>query len=268
MRPSRAGPGRSPRTVVSVTRNRARTLLTRYAVAWLYLGGFAVAGLADAALDGPQRHAVLWWASTDVVNLHHDPAGSLIVSAFITDASWIAWLPLIALALFGANAVLGNWRTAVVCAAGQVLGTLVSEGIVDYRLNHGLLPAADERILDVGPSYVVVSAITVALLYGSRWARVAAAADLAILVFVGRIFSGLSTLQVAAVGHTTAIAVAAVLSSLLLRQQRRRQQPPGRPGQPGTAAQPSSPRSQDSATRPAASGFLDSACVSPSSTTT
>jgi len=239
-----------------VTRSRARALLTRYAVAWLYLGGFALAGLADTALDGPHRHAVLWWASTDVVNLHRDPVGSLVASAFITDASWIAWLPLIALALFGANAALGNWRTAVVCAAGQVIGTLVSEGIVDYRLAHGLLPAADERILDVGPSYVVVSAITVALLYGSWWARVAAAADLAILIFIGRIFSGLSTLQ-----------VAAVLGSLLLWQQRRRP-PPGRPGEPGPAAQPSSSRSQDSATRPTAPGFFDSACVSPSSTTT
>jgi hypothetical protein len=249
--------------VVSVTRSRARALLTRYAVAWTYLAGFALAGLADTALDGRQQHAVLWWASTDVVNLHHDPVGSLVASAFITNASWIAWLPLIALALFGANAVLGNWRTALVCAAGQVLGTLVSEGIVDYRLNHGLLPAADHRILDVGPSYVVVSAITVALLYGSRWARLAAAADLAILVFIGRIFSGLSTLQVAAVGHTTAIAVSAVLGSLLLWQKRRQ-----RPGKRGPGAQPSSSRSQDSAAKPAAPGFLDSACVSLSSTTT
>ena len=249
--------------MVSVTTDRARSLLTRYAVAWLYLGGFALAGLADTALDGPQRRSVLWWASTDVVNLHHDPVGSMVASAFITEASWIAWLPLIALALFGANAALGNWRTAVVCAAGQVLGTLVSEGIVDYRLDHGLLPATDDRILDVGPSYVVVSAITVALLYGSWWARLAAAADLAILVFIGRIFSGLSTLQVAAVGHATAIAVAAVLGSLLLWQQRR--QPPG---QRGRRAQPSSSPSQDSAARPAAPGFLDSACVSLSSTTT
>jgi hypothetical protein len=249
--------------VVGVTRNRARARLTRYAGAWLYLGGFALAGLAGTALDGPQRHAVLWWASTDVINLHHDPVGSLVASAFVTDASWIAWLPLIALALFGANAVLGNWRTAVVCAAGQVLGTLVSEGIVDYRLDHGLLPAADDRILDVGPSYVVVAAITVALLYGSRWARVAATADLAILVFIGRIFSGLSTLQVAAVGHTTAIAVSAVLGSLLVWQKRRHP-----PGKRGPHTQPSSSRSQDSATRPAAPGFPDSACVSLSSTTT
>lgn len=39
-----------------------------------------------------------------------------------------------------AGEVLGNWRTAVVCAAGHVVGTLVSEGIVGYRVSHGALP--------------------------------------------------------------------------------------------------------------------------------
>jgi len=207
--------------VVRVTGSRGRTLLIRYAASWLYLGGFIVAGLAYQALPGRAQHAVLWWASTDVVNLRHDPAGCLVASAFVTGGSWLAWPALIALALFGANQVLGNWRTAAVCVAGQVAGTLVSEGIVDYRVQHGLLPAAGARILDVGPSYVVVSAATVALLYGSWRARVAAAADSVILVFAGRIFSGLSTLQVAAVGHATAIVVAGVLGSVLVWRQRR-----------------------------------------------
>ena len=142
------------------------------------------------------------------------------LSAFVTDDNWYAWPLLIALALFGANRVLGNWRTAVVCATGHVLGTLVSEGIVAYRVQHGLLPASGNRILDVGPSYVVVAAIMVALLYGSRRARVAAAADLAILVFIGQIFAGLSTLQVAAVGHATALVVGAAGGGLLLWQRR------------------------------------------------
>lgn len=96
-----------------------------------------------------------------------------------------------------------------------MIGTLVSEGILGYRVAHGLLPGADRHIIDVGPSYVVVSAITVAILYGSWLARAAAAADLAILVFVGQIFSGLSGLEVAPVGHLTAIVVAAVLGSFL-----------------------------------------------------
>lgn len=208
---------------------RARALFTRYAIAWVYLGCFLLAGLVYAALPGPGRHAVLWWASTDVVNLHHHPAGCLLLSAFVTSDNWYAWPLLIALALFGANRALGNWRTAVVLVTGHVLGTLVSEGIVAYRVRHGLLPVSDNRILDVGPSYVVVAAIMVALLYGSWWARVAAAADLAILVFAGHIFAGLSTLQVAAVGHATALLAGAVAGGLLAWQRRRtpRVQPAG-----------------------------------------
>jgi hypothetical protein len=220
-----------------VTGTGVRALLARYAVAWLYLGGFLLTGLVYLALPGPDRHAMLWWASTDVVNLHHHPVGCLVLSAFVTDDNWYAWPLLIALALFGANQALGNWRTAAVCAAGHVLGTLVSEGIVAYRVQHGLLPASDNRILDVGPSYVVVAAIMVALLYGSWWARVAAAADLAILVFIGQIFAGLSTLQVAAVGHATALVVGAAGGGLLLWQRRR------------TAADPAS--------RPAAAGLAE-----------
>ena len=98
-------------------------------------------------------------------NLSHHPLGSLVASAFVTQTSAWAWPVLIALAMFGANRVLGNWRTALVCAAGRDRHA-VSEAIVGYRVDRGLLPAADRYLIDVGPSYVVVSAIVVALLYG------------------------------------------------------------------------------------------------------
>ena len=199
--------------------------MARYAVAWLYLVGFVIAEVVYAALSPHDQSAVLQWASTNVVNLHHDPVGSLAASMFIPAARVTSWPALIALALFGANRVLGNWRTAVVCAAGHVIGTLVSEGIVDDRVTHGLLPASDTRILDVGPSYIVVSAIAVAVLYGSWPARMAATLDLAALVFVGHIFSGLSTLDVAAVGHTAAITTAVLLGGLLAWQVRRSRPP-------------------------------------------
>ena len=201
------------------------TLLGRYAVAWAYLAGFVIAELIHAALPSRDQAAVLRWASTDVVNLHHDPVGSLAASAFIPAAFATSWPLLIALALFSANRALGNWRTAVVCGAGHVLGTLVSEGIVDYRVTHGALPASATRILDVGPSYVVVAAIAVAVLYGSWPARVAAALDFVLLVVVGNIFGGLTELDVAAVGHVTAIMVAVTAGSLLAWQRRRSSQP-------------------------------------------
>jgi hypothetical protein len=203
----------------------ARVVVARYAVAWAYLAGFVLAEIIYTILPTHDQFLVLHWASTDVVNLHQHPIGSLVVSAFIAQGFPLAWPALIALALFGANRVLGNWRTAVLC--GHVVGTLVSEGIVAYRTAHGLLPEAANRILDVGPSYVVVSAITVAVLFGSWPARAAAVADLALLVFVGDLFGGLSTLQVAAVGHATAIAVSVPLGTLLARQARQRRPPPG-----------------------------------------
>jgi hypothetical protein len=213
-----------------------RTIFTTYAVAWLYLVGFVVTEMIYAALSPHDQAAVIGWASTNVHNLRHHPIGSLVASAFVTQTFATAWPALIALAMFGANRVLGNWRTALVCAAGQVTGTLVSEGIVGYRVSHGLLPPSDRYIIDVGPSYVVVSAIVVALLYGSFLARAAAALDLALLVFVGNIFGGLGHLYVTAVGHVTAMAAAAVGGSLLVWQLRRRQPGPLREDPAGAPA--------------------------------
>jgi hypothetical protein len=175
-----------------VRRTIPRAVFTRYAVAWVYLAGFSAAQVTYLLLSPHDQSAVIGWASTNVHNLSRDPVGSLVASAFVAQASPAAWPALIALAMFGACRALGNWRTAVVCAAGHVIGTLVSEGIVGYRVSRGLLPAADRYIVDVGPSYIVVSAAVVALLYGTWLARGAAALDLFVLIVPGDIFGGLS----------------------------------------------------------------------------
>jgi hypothetical protein len=201
-----------------------RAILARYAVAWGYLALFLAAGLISSLLSPHDQAALVRWASTSVYNLRHDPAGSLAVSGFVTQGFLAAWPVLIALAMFGANRVLGNWRTVAVCAAGQVIGTLVSEGIVAYRVSEGLLPGSYRHLIDVGPSYVVVAAIAVAAAYGCWPARAAAALDLALLVGVGNIFGGLSTLNVTAVGHATALAVGATGGSVLAWERRRRRE--------------------------------------------
>jgi hypothetical protein len=198
-----------------------RSVFTRYAVSWFYLAAVCAAEIAYALLSPSDRSAVLRWASTSVHNLEHDPVGCLVASAFFTTGYLLAWPALIALALFGANHALGNWRTAVTCAAGHLIGTLVSEAIVAYRVSHGALPPADRYLTDVGMSYVVVSAIAVALLYGGWLARAAAALDLVLLIVVGHIFAGLSDLAVSAVGHVVALLTGAVIGSLLIWQRRR-----------------------------------------------
>jgi hypothetical protein len=86
-----------------------------------------------------------------VSNLEHEPIGPLVVSAFIGPGNYLVWPVLIAVAMFGANRALGNARTALICVAGHVIGTLVSEGIVAYRVDAGQLPVADRYLTDVGP---------------------------------------------------------------------------------------------------------------------
>jgi len=188
---------------------RRRVAQDAAAVAFFVL--FAIGSLVIAVLSPHDAGAVRLWASTNVANLWHHPVPALVLSAFIP-AGWpFTWLVPIALTMFAANRAIGTARLALVCGAGHLIGTGVSEGIVAYRVDHGGLPAAWSHIYDVGPSYVVVSAIVVAVIFGTLLARVTALAVLAVLVFVSRIFAGLTSLHVAAVGHLTAIATAAGL---------------------------------------------------------
>jgi hypothetical protein len=196
-------------------------IVSRYGFACAYLACFVAAELLYTLLSPDAQARLIAWASTDVANLEHEPAGPLLVSALFTPGYLTVWPVLIALAAFGANRALGNARTALVCLAGQVLGSLVSEGIVAYRVDAGQLAVANRYLTDVGPSYVVVSAIVIALACGTWPARALAAVDLAVLVFPGHIFGGLSQLDVSAVGHLTAMLTAAAVTALLLTRRGR-----------------------------------------------
>src|SRR5580704_9725868 len=196
-------------------------ILARYGFACAYLACFVAAELLYTLLSPHAQAKLIAWASTNVANLEHEPVGPLLVSALVTPGYFAVWPVLIALALFGANRALGNLRTALVCLAGHVIGSLVSEGIVAYRVNAGQLDAANRHLTDVGPSYVVVSAIVIALMCGTWLARVLAAIDFAVLVFGGHIFSGLSHLDVSAVGHVTAMITAAAATGLILTRRGR-----------------------------------------------
>jgi hypothetical protein len=195
--------------------------LRRYAFAWAYLGGFAAVEVGYILLGPRDRASLVAWASTNVANLEHEPVGPLLLSAFVTPGYLLAWLALIALAVFPANRALGSAMAALVCLAGHVMGTLVSEGIVAYRVDAGQLAVTSRYLTDVGPSYLVVSAIVIALACGTRVGRALAAADFALLVFGGHIFSGLSHLEVAAVGHLTAALTAAAATALILARRGR-----------------------------------------------
>jgi hypothetical protein len=218
-------PGDGAVTPTATPAVTSASLARRYAVAWTYLGCFAITQAVYALLAPRTQGAFVAWASTSVANLEHDPVGCLVVSALVTGGSVadaVAWLPIIALAMFGANRAIGTGRTICVCVAGHVIGTLVSEGIVAWRVDNGALPPSYRHLTDVGPSYVVVSAVVAVLLCGPWLWRLLATLDFAVLVFVVRIFAGLTHLDVAAVGHSTAIVTAAVAVPLLARWRVRR----------------------------------------------
>jgi hypothetical protein len=193
-----------------------RAMFRRYAFAWAYLACYLAAELIWALLTPHARATLTGWASTNVANLEHEPIGPLVLSAFVGPGYLVVWPVLIALAVFGANRALGTARTALICVAGHVIGSLVSEGIVAYRVDVGQLPVTDRYLTDVGPSYVVVSAIVIAVVCGTWLARAAAVLDFAVLVVGGHIFAGLSHLDVSAVGHLTALVTAAAAVTLTL----------------------------------------------------
>jgi len=193
----------------------------RYGFACAYLACYLVTEVVYVLLSPTAQAALTGWASTSVANLEHEPVGPLVLSAFIGPGYLLVWPVLIALALFGANRALGNVRTALICVAGHVIGTVVSEGIVAYRVDAGQLLVVDRYLVDVGPSYVVVSAIVIAVVCGTWPARVAAALDFAVLVFGGHIFAGLSHLDVSAVGHLAAMVTAAAGVTLILARRGR-----------------------------------------------
>ena len=193
-----------------------------------YLGCFLGVELAYTLMNPDAQARLITWASTNVANLEHEPVGPLLVSAFVTPGYFATWPVLIALALFGANRALGNLGTALVCLAGHVIGSLVSEGIVAYRVDAGQLSAANRYLSDVGPSYVVLSAVVIALACGSWLARALAAVDLVVLVFPGQIFAGLSQLDVPAVGHLTAALTAAAATALILSRRHPSRRHPSR----------------------------------------
>jgi membrane associated rhomboid family serine protease len=195
-------------------------MFRRYAFACAYLACYLVAELVYVLLNPRAQAALTAWASTNVANLEHEPVGPLVLSAFVGPGYLLVWPVVIALALFPANRALGNAGTALICVAGHVMGTAVSEGIVAYRVDAGQLPVADRYLTDVGPSYVVVSALVITVICGTWLERTVALLIFAALVLGGHIFSGLSHLDVAAVGHLTAIITAAVLTLILARRGR------------------------------------------------
>ncbi|MEE1825559.1 hypothetical protein PUR61_25725 [Streptomyces sp. BE20] len=180
------------------------------------------------------------WASTNLANLHPWPSGhpveSLVVSAFVPqDSPWV-W-PVFALSVCTVVSALGARRAVVSLALAQVGATLLTEALVWWRIDHGALPASEAHTLDTGPSYVVVAAMTVAVLRARPvWWR--AVWLVMLLVAAPALLDGLGEGAVAAVGHVLAFAAGLVIAAV----HRFRHSPPARPAPEAVSSPPAPAR--------------------------
>jgi hypothetical protein len=196
-----------------------RVWLDRFGVAVGYLAGCGAAAVALHAQSAGTRARWLDWASTNLANLRHHPVSAMVVSAFLAEGDTLDWMLLAAAGLATIGWVLGAWRTAVLVGAAHVLGTLVSEGILGYRIAVHQVPPAQLHIRDVGPSYIVMCALAAGIAYGPWPGRVPCAIGFA-LAAPGS-FAGLPSLDVAAVGHLCSVIIALALGWPLYRSRRR-----------------------------------------------
>lgn len=196
--------------------------LKRYAMPLVFLGLFAAMWLVQAWILPPgARDAVIAWASTNLANLAVNPVGTMVASAFVAQDAQGVLLVVAALGLFPVTRRFGNLRAVVLVGVSHVLATAVSQGIAFVRLELGTLPESVRTIPDVGPSYMLCSALVAAVLYGpGRLRRLPPFAGWCALAPV--LFKGLPSLEVAAVGHLVAMLTGALIGGLLLLLERRR----------------------------------------------
>jgi hypothetical protein len=198
----------------------------------------AVSSVYAYGLGPSDQRSFIASTATNLVNLRTNPVGTLIASAFVSEATPWIWIGFAIVGLFPLVHRFGNLWGLLLVGAAQVIGTLISEGLLAWRIAAGVVPGSMRFLDDVGPSYVIASALIATILYGpepavrtarhghwlfdriaSRWWRAGALAGLAMLA--PHLFGGLDHLDVAAVGHLVALVTGAGVGLLLSRLEHR-----------------------------------------------
>jgi hypothetical protein len=183
-----------------------------------YTSVLAVSTVVFHTRGAGTRQAWLNWTSTNLDNLGRHPVAAMVTSGLFAEGGVVAWTVLALVGLGAAGWTFGNRRTLLLVAAAHVVGTLVSEGILAWRIAGGEEPASSRFIVDVGPSYVVVCALVAGACFGARWWRLAALLGFAVMA--PTLFSGLPDLEVSAIGHACSAAMGALIGWLMWRRDR------------------------------------------------
>jgi hypothetical protein len=148
--PDLAGPARSGRRAFrrSIPDPKSTPFTFGYLV--LLLGTTLVLKFADPAVTA----RLLQLSSTDAHNLWRRPLTSLLTSAlWLSDAGWLVYVVIFAIAVAPLERRFGARRTAAVFFSGHVLATLGTELPVMALISAGVLPHSAGHWLDIGVSY-------------------------------------------------------------------------------------------------------------------
>ncbi|MBS2539199.1 hypothetical protein KGQ20_41280 [Catenulispora sp. NF23] len=211
---------------------RLRVLLPRLTrdPAFWYVVALTVAAVVEDTISPDQLRRLMDWCSTNLANIRPGghPVAAFVASAFIPQESAGVW-PFFALSLFSVVAVLGARRTVLVLAGVHIGVSMLTEGLVWWRIHHGTLPWSDEHMWDTGPSYLVVAALTIAIATARPlWLRLAW-----VLCLAGAapsLLEGIGHGDYTAIGHVLSFSVGLVV---VLRM-RRASSPVGITGDPVT----------------------------------
>lgn len=193
--------------------------LLRHPAFW-YAAALAVVGYIEELISPDQLRRLLDWSSTNLDNLRPagHPAEAFVASAFVPQESAGVW-PFFALSLFSVVAALGTRRAVVLLASVHIGVSVLTEGLVWWRIHQGSLPGSEAHDWDTGPSYLVVTAMVVAIGCARRtWVRLVWAVALA--GAAPSLLEGIEGGDYTAIGHVLSSAVGLVVVLRLRRAAR------------------------------------------------
>ncbi|MCL9759677.1 rhomboid-like protein [Frankia sp. AiPa1] len=208
-----AGSPRDRRAAVGKRAAWLAALPRRYPVTAMLLAALLTGRILRGVTPELVHH--WWWAtSTTLSQLAHRPLGVLIGSIpWVTGGPVAPWLVLAGLAVGGLEATVGSVAAFAVVFGGHTVATVISEGILGLRVASGNLPSSALHILDVGPSYVVATALAAVVVLPARRRLRLITAVVLVAVAPAMLFD-LIHADVDGIGHTTAFALGALAASL------------------------------------------------------
>jgi hypothetical protein len=168
-----------------------------------YLVVLLVSTVVLYLVSGSIGHALLLDSSTNLVQLGHHPLLVLVASGlWLPGKDWVYYAVALTAALAPLERRLGSLRTLLIVAAGHVGVTLLTEGGVGLGILLHRLPVSEVDQMDVGASYVLMTAVgaTIGLLPTVvRWPVLAVAGYW--LAVAPALDSGLGGLDMTDLGH-------------------------------------------------------------------